>query len=275
MPVAPDQLMTAPLDYQQTMRLNTFGFLELRRRLDPGLVGEIGAAMAALFGDAETAEVEEGLWQAAPELADRLFATAAFADAAGSILGYDFAYVRSSCLRLGADRPWRVGSGVLRWPLPHVTLLLYPHAVDRASGCMRVVPFSHQNFLRLLDARWDRAPDYLYGLRNPDLRWQHNAFGVADQDIPSLPLESNPGDLLVITEDALHASFGSRRRDYLAATFMANPQHEHFYFLRELQASGGGLRPPKAMLESAHESVQRMARAVLEAPALIDVERAG
>ena len=267
--------MTAPLDYQQTMRLNTFGFVELRRRLDPELVGEIGAAMAALFGDAEAAEMEEGLWQAAPELAGRLFATPAFADVAGSILGHDFAYVRSSCLRLSVDRSWRGGSGVLRWPVPHITLLLFPRAVDKASGCMRVVPFSHQNFLRLLDSRWDQAPDYLYGLRNPDLRWQHNPFGVAGQDIPSLPLESEPGDLLVITEDALHASFGRSRRDYLAATFMANPRDEHFYFLRELQASGGGLRPPAAMAESAHESVRRMARGVLGTPAPVAPERAG
>ena len=264
MSVGPDRLMSEPLDYHQTMRLNTFGYLELRQRLAPGLVGEISAAMEGLFGDAEAAEVDEGLWQGAPPLADRLFDSPGFTDAAASIVGHDFVYVRSRCLRLSGDRSWRGGSGVLRWPLPHITLLLFPRAVDQASGCMRVVPFSHQNFLRLLDARWDQAPDYLYGLRNPDLRWQHNGFGVADQDIPSLPLDSDPGDLLIITEDALHASFGSARRDYFAATFMANPRDEHFYFLRELQANGGGLRPPPAMLESAHASVRRMARPLLD-----------
>lgn len=260
--VGPDQLMAAPLDYHQTMRLNTFGFVELRQRLDTQLVNEIGAAMDALFSDANAAEVEEGLWVEAPALAERLFASPAFADAAGSIVGPNFVYVRSSCLRLSADRSWRGGSGTLRWPLPHVTLLLFPRAVDETSGCMRVVPGSHQNFLRLLDSRWDQAPDYLYGLRNPNLRWQHSAFGVADQDIPSLSLTSNPGDLLVMTEEALHASFGSTRRDYLSATFMASPRDQHFYFLRELQANGGGLRPPAAMVQSAHDSVRRMTRLV-------------
>ena len=264
-PVRPHQLMGAPLEYHQTMHLNAFGYLPLPRRLDVALVREVGATMASLFGDRLEADVDEGLWHADPDVANRLFSSAAFADAAASIVGHDFVYVRSTCVRLSGDRSWRGGGGVLRWPLPHITLLLFPDAVDTASGCMRVVPFSHQNYLRLLDSRWDQAPDYLYGLRNPDLRWQHSAFGVADRDIPSLPLISEPGDLLVITEDALHASFGDAPRDYLAATFMARPRsYEQLHFLRQLHSAGGGLRPSTAMVGSAEEAVRRMIQPLVD-----------
>ena len=92
---------------------------------------------------------------------------------------------------------------------------MYLDAVGIENGCLRVIPGSH------------RTP--LHEEIEPDHRHQRDdtvaPFGVAGPDMPSVALESQPGDLCFFNQSLWHAVFnGWAGRRYIALRFAARPK---------------------------------------------------
>ncbi len=251
------------LDYGPVSLFNTFGYVHLS--------GFFGAdeveLLSAGFDSAVQAAAPEGdgtgtlsvpPWGAQDGLGLRLLTDERVADIPGKVLGHGWLPLHVRCVRLGEDLPWQGGGELTPWPLQHITVAV---ALDRAGagdGCLRFVPCSHRNYLRLLEPRWQKAPDYLYGLRNPAMRWDHNALGVTDEQVPAFTAPTEPGDVVVYTPDVLHAALGvTEPRRLIQITYVAEPRTDaQLYFLRERDASGGEFRMPRAVAASTHPSLR-------------------
>ena len=70
-----------------------------------------------------------------------------------SILGSDFQFELSEGHVRYADTPWH--GAMTGWHLPNIKLSIYLDALHKDTGCLRVVPGSHRDYLRLLDSGWD------------------------------------------------------------------------------------------------------------------------
>jgi ectoine hydroxylase-related dioxygenase (phytanoyl-CoA dioxygenase family) len=87
----------------------------------------------------------------------------------------------------------------------HVKLSFYLDDLTGESGAIRIIPGSHfhkQAFARTLRRDFDNPA------RIKDI------YGVEGKDIPSITVESTPGDLIVWNFRTIHASYngGERRR---------------------------------------------------------------
>ena len=80
-------------------------------------------------------------------------------------------------------------------------MAFYLDPVTRDTGCLRVIPGSH-----VIASPW------LASLRKVNQPEQN--FGVTGSQVPSVALESQPGDVVVFNHNLHHAAFGgsSRRR---------------------------------------------------------------
>ena len=75
-------------------------------------------------------------------------------------------------------------------------IAFYLDPVTRDSGCLRVIPGSHK-------------PEHFVRANTIHPAHAMEDFGVAPRDFPgNMPLESNPGDLVIFNHDLYHAAFG-------------------------------------------------------------------
>ena len=120
---------------------------------------------------------------------------------------------------------------------PSIKVAFYLDSVTKDTGCLRVIPGAHRNPYhdqlwslhlnvpsaaseddshkfenvrpKLLEM-WEQATGDKEGgerfLSNPNI----NHFGLAPRDIPSFPIESEPGDAVFFSHQLWHASFGGR-----------------------------------------------------------------
>jgi ectoine hydroxylase-related dioxygenase (phytanoyl-CoA dioxygenase family) len=79
-----------------------------------------------------------------------------------------------------------------------VKIAFYLDPVRRETGALRVIPGSH----RLELDRWE-------GRSASDAP---NLWGIAEEQVPSVALESDPGDMVVFDQRLMHAAFGGGRR---------------------------------------------------------------
>ena len=91
---------------------------------------------------------------------------------------------------------------------------IYLDSVDSAHGCLRVIPGSH------------RQP--LHESIEPNYRHQRGTevdpYGVEGPDMPSVPIESEPGDVVFFHQSLWHAVFnGWPNRRYIALKYAAKP----------------------------------------------------
>ena len=77
-----------------------------------------------------------------------------------------------------------------------------------------------------------------------------------------MPLETEPGDVLVFPEDLLHCAFESKGpRRQISVNFLELPRTEEQIFHAKCRNVWGGgtlLRPPRAFVDSADPSLRRM-----------------
>ena len=125
---------------------------------------------------------------------------------ASSILGADFNYSNSDGNFYVGDTAWHSD---IRRASKYRTMkaAFYLDEVTRETGCLRVIPGSHvpgDAFAQTLDET----------MRDMKAFQTEDALGVHGSDVPSVALESTPGDLVVFDRRIKHASFGggSRRR---------------------------------------------------------------
>ena len=118
---------------------------------------------------------------------------------AAGILGDDFNYLGGDGNYYTGDTDWhsdgfhRVGK--------FLKIAFYLDPVGRDTGALRVIPGSH----RLdLETSWEAR----------QARRSRELWGIGQSDVPSVVLESRPGDVVAFNHNLMHASFGgsSRRR---------------------------------------------------------------
>jgi hypothetical protein len=113
------------------------------------------------------------------------------------LIGEDFNY-------LGGDGNYYTGD--TRWHSDgyhdvgkYLKVAFYLDPVERNSGCLRVIPGSHQlDVARNWDAR--RARESL------------ELWGIEQSEVPSIALESRPGDVVAFNHNLMHAAFGGSHR---------------------------------------------------------------
>ena len=114
------------------------------------------------------------------------------------LVGEGFNYVGSDGNFYVGDTPWHSD----RWisEVRFVKVAFYLDPVKRDSGCLRLIPGSH----RLEDTFSSRLHEVI--------KESTDAWGIEAQDVPSLAVETEPGDVVVFMHSIKHASFGGGRR---------------------------------------------------------------
>jgi hypothetical protein len=124
-----------------------------------------------------------------------------------SLLGSDYVYLGSDGNFYVGDTGWHSDtdwSGKMRGSPPRVfyKMALYLDPVDAASGALRVVPGSHRY--------GDQFAEDMQRL----LRRSETELGMKGDAVPSIVLDSRPGDVVVFNQNTKHSAWGggSRRR---------------------------------------------------------------
>jgi hypothetical protein len=117
---------------------------------------------------------------------------------ATSLLGDDFNYMGSDGNYYVGDTGWH--SDGWHTQIRHVKIAFYLDPLTRDTGCLRVIPGSH--------LPGDRYADALHAQAGRS----HDLWGVHGRDLPSIALETQPGDLLCFNHNTKHASFGGGQR---------------------------------------------------------------
>lgn len=134
---------------------------------------------------------------------------------------------------------------------------IYLDPLNRDSGCLSVIPGAH---------RWHGA-DLFAALRKVDQSKDFRPFGMRADEIGSVALETEPGDVLVFTERLIHRAFGGGIGKYqVCANFVANPETErHIAQIEQFyDASTWSLRPTRTYVESDRPRIRRMAQEPLK-----------
>ncbi|MCY4117922.1 MAG: phytanoyl-CoA dioxygenase family protein [Caldilineaceae bacterium] len=105
-----------------------------------------------------------------------------------------------------------------------IKVAFYLDPVDKDTGCLRVIPGSHHQPLH----------GELEPLMLQRERPAATPFGVDGANLPSFPLESEPGDVVFFDQNLWHAAFGGRTgRRMFTLNFFAKPLNEaHMDFVR-------------------------------------------
>jgi hypothetical protein len=112
------------------------------------------------------------------------------------LLGDDFNYVGGDGNFYTGDTQWHSDGWHDVGKFLKVALYLDP--VSANTGCLRVIPGTHKTDIKNWDARKARNSQELWG--------------IAQNQVPSIPLESNPGDVVAFNHNLMHASFGGNTR---------------------------------------------------------------
>jgi ectoine hydroxylase-related dioxygenase (phytanoyl-CoA dioxygenase family) len=243
---------------EQVAYFHTFGFLMVRglfnaeemaavsREFDARLTQDRqgqpfpGEKRQSLYGIAEkcllmTALIED----------DRLYKTAE------RLLGSGFVWLCSEGNLYVGETAWHPDGTRMSFIPLKVSLYLDPLTKD--TGCLRVIPGSH------------RMPFH------EDIR-SLTKLGIPGPDLPCVPLESAPGDVIFANMNTWHAAFGGRTgRRHLALSFASEPTTEEhidrlkenyqslLVFIQRLQYSQPGRVFDDAFLYSDRPRIRRLA----------------
>ena len=252
------------ITFDDVTHFNTFGYIAQRQLFNTDEVDELreefDAVLAHDFPQFDNSQSVDSIYvcEHAKGLLKTLPIDERIYDIPLKVLGHDFQYEGSGGHWHVGDTPWHGGSGVQHWPLPHIKVSLYLDELKTGAGELRVIPGSHRNYLRHVDPRWGHAPDYLFPLRNRNTHEDFRPWGLHPEEVPHIAIESDPGDVLMFTEDILHASYGSTRmRRQLTINFLAYPRSDaQVHALQE--RVGQTLRVPTSYLNSDDERRVKM-----------------
>jgi hypothetical protein len=152
---------------------------------------------------------------------------------AASLLGDDFNYMGSDGNLYAGDTGWH--SDGWHRELVHIKLAFYLDPVGRDSGCLRVIPGSHKI--------GDKFSDAL----QRDIYQTQESWSLDGPAVPSVALETKPGDVLVFNHNLKHAAFGGspRRRMFTMNCCQRYPE-SRLQELRDYLAGGARFWAEKA-----------------------------
>src|SRR3954452_1792221 len=217
------------LTEQQKRFFDTFGYLVL-----PGLVKDdvdwITSEFEAVFSDRGVVHDPKKRTVIVPFIDQRerfctLLDHPGIQGLAAGLLGPDYNYLGgdgnyyTGYTQRHSDRFHQVGT--------FLKIALYLDTVGRDTGCLRVIPGSQQVQLQ---ESWDARK-----ARNAQEIW-----GIDQRDVPAIPLESQPGDVVAFNHNLMHASFGggTRRRMFTLNLSTHAETHEEVEDLENFIASG-------------------------------------
>ena len=112
---------------------------------------------------------------------------------ASRLLGSDFSYIGGDGNYYTGNTNWH--SDGWHDEATYIKIALYLDPVTKDTGCLRVIPGSH--------AVGNPILPFLRRVNQSEA-----AFGIAPRDVPCVPLESQPGDVVVFNHNLQHAAFG-------------------------------------------------------------------
>ena len=116
----------------------------------------------------------------------------------GAALGEDFNYAGGDGNYYSGDTAWHPDCNWGR--LFSCKVAFYMDPLTRDTGCLRVIPGSHQpqHFIRAQGINPNQAME---------------AYGVPPRDFPGhIALETHPGDVVIFNHDLYHAAFGGNQQ---------------------------------------------------------------
>ena len=147
-------------------------------------------------------------------------------DVAASLLGDDYNYTGSDGNYYVGDTQWHSDRYVPRKYMSF-KMAFYLDPVTQDSGCLRVIPGSH----KLGDAYADSLQPVA---QQPRLEQAPAMWGISPDQMPAVPLNTQPGDLIMFNHRTKHASFGgSTSRRMFTLNFQERFAEEDLPILRE------------------------------------------
>ena len=200
-------MSTFRLSKEQLACFNTFGFLHfpglLNDRIDR-IITEFEVLWAAQNGG-HHGEAHDGKRRSclAPCIDRSVYLSTMLDDPrlegiAASILGDDFNYMGSDGNLYAGDTGWH--SDGWHRGLIHLKLAFYLDPVGRDTDCLRVIPGSH----KIGDAFAEALQRDIYEVEK---NW-----GIHGRDVPCMPLETKPGDVVLFNHNTKHCAFGGSAR---------------------------------------------------------------
>ena len=191
------------LSEQQLTFFKTFGFLAfpglLRDRIDE-IIREFEAVFATR-GGGHAGKPHEGKQRSCiVPFIDQNAALSSLLDdprihgIACGLLGDDFNFMPSDGNYYAGDTGWH--SDGWHPETVHMKIAFYLDPLTRNTGCLRVIPGSHQ----VGDAFAESLQKEIY---KGEEKW-----GLHGRDVPAVALETVPGDILVFNHNTKHAAFG-------------------------------------------------------------------
>ena len=196
------------LNEQQLSYIDTFGFLKF-----PGLfadeINDISIAFEQVWTDIGMAHnyrshtlkakfVEQSTYLS------QLIEEPRIAAMARSILGDDYKYHGSDGHIFVGDTKWHGD----KYPYPRYRLVRFAFYLDpitRDTGCLSVIPGTCHPGDEFTDAVHKVVP--LTKESRPEEFW-----GIPGNEVPSVALETRPGDVLVVNVDTKHSTWGGGNR---------------------------------------------------------------
>ena len=130
------------------------------------------------------------------------------------IIGEEYEYADSDGNLFDCDSSWHADMyGAPLWQ-HHLKFSFYLEPLRRETGAIRVIPgtnFNKSEFARRLRRDFE------------DTTQIADLYGVSDDDIPSWPVETDPGDLVMWSYRTIHASFGGAQRRRLFSVSFREP----------------------------------------------------
>ncbi len=213
------------LTEQQVNYFNTFGFLVMRAAFSRDEVARISACFDKVLerdrhgqdfdgerrqGVLGFVEQDEGLFRLLKD--DRIYGPME------QLLGPGFVWLTSDGNLYVGDTHWHPDSptvGDFR-----IKIAFYLDPVSRDTGCLRVMPGSHM----------PGFGERLRELPQPTGAAADSVYGVEGSEIPSVALESDPGDMVIFDQRLFHASFGGKTgRRMFTLNFITKPREASDY----------------------------------------------
>ena len=219
------------LNSKQLSQFETFGFLVLRQSFSAGEMLAIEKEADHIWGSTEGMDTDSGHTKVGKQirgfveksaLLTNLIADDRIYLVVQQLLGPDFVYIASDGNMWAGDTVWHSDDNI-RPGYKRLKVVFYLDSLRKENGCLRVVPGSHHNSFHQI-----MKPMVQQGL--------NVSLGISGEELPSFPIETSPGDVLIFCHDTFHASFGaSQLRRQIALSFFAKPiSDEHKNWVKAL-----------------------------------------
>jgi hypothetical protein len=211
------------LSPEQRSYFETFGFLQVKQAFSSEETAAIIAAFDDVLTQARGGEPYGGRGQSvwsvvekSPVLSDIVEDDRVFEPVA-ELLGPGFIWAGAEGnITSHNEHDWHADRhGESEAAYRRVKVMLYLDPTTKERGALRVIPGSHKGPFHLALARPLQDE-----LREPG----STGFGVSGRDLPSVPVESQPGDVVFFSQSLFHAVYaGFDGRRYIALKFAAKP----------------------------------------------------